>query len=176
MFPSAINEAKVTAHYVRSRFDYNPHTGEFRYKYAPRNQNRIKAGDLAGFDRPKTKGSGAYRVIKINGVAYKASRIAWLYCYGSWPEGVVDHWDENTLNNRLDNLRVSTKSQNGANRGKTAANTSGFKGVTKYGNRWRAQITFQQKVMHLGIFDTPEEAHEAYLKKAKELFGRFAHE
>ena len=162
---SVVNEQKVTALDVRTRFDYNPETGEFRYKYAPPNQSRIKIGDLAGFDCPQTKGSGAYRVIKINGVAYKASRLAWLYAYGSWPQGIVDHHDEKTLNNRLGNLRLSTKSQNCANRGKSRSNTSGLKGVTHWTNgRWRAQITFQQKVIHLGIFDTKEEAHEAYVK------------
>lgn len=88
----------------------------------------------------------------------------------------VDHKDTNPLNNTRDNLRLCTRSQNSANTGLNATNTSGYKGVyfeTKNG-KWRARIMLNKKNHHLGYFDNPEEAHKAYREKAIELFGEFA--
>lgn len=87
----------------------------------------------------------------------------------------MDHENGCKVVNRLDNLRPATMSQNKANAPKPKNNTSGFKGVTKSKKRWRAQITFQGKVYYLGNFKSKVEAHSAYLAKARELFGEFAH-
>lgn len=163
-------DTDLTAEKLRSLFDYDPNTGVFRYKVAPSNQSRLKVGDIAGHVR-----GGRYLVIGINGIKYYANRLAWLYMYGAWPENLVDHKNRCKVVNRLDNLRPATQSQNKANAPKPANNTSGFKGVTRSKARWRAQITFQGQVMYLGNFKTREEAHEAYLKRARELFGEFAH-
>ncbi len=93
------------------------------------------------------------------------------------PEGVhVDHHDQDSLNNRRDNLRVASASQNGCNRPKQADNTTGFKGVKhdkRYGI-WTAHIKINKKSKHLGTFKSPEEAARAYDAKALELFGEFA--
>lgn len=88
---------------------------------------------------------------------------------------MVDHINRNGLDNRRENLRIATKSQNNMNRRKRPDGASGFKGVTKESktNKWVAQIGFNKKIIRLGTFDTPELAHEAYCEKAKELFGEF---
>lgn len=88
----------------------------------------------------------------------------------------VDHINNNPLDNRRSNLRLATPSQNLGNRVRNKNNTSGYKGVTwnKQTHRWKAAIQAQGKARHLGYFSTPEEAHEAYCKAAKELFGEFA--
>ena len=86
----------------------------------------------------------------------------------------ADHIDGNGLNNVRSNLRTATKSQNEYNRGKRAHNTSGFKGVCKSLNKWRAGIKFKGKYTHLGNFSSPILAAKAYDKKAKILHGEFA--
>jgi hypothetical protein len=90
---------------------------------------------------------------------------------------MVDHIDQNSQNNNISNLRMATPSENlmNAKRGKTRY----LKGASKVGNRWRARLCLNKnkeirKNIHLGYFDTEQEAHEAYRKKATELFGEFA--
>lgn len=86
----------------------------------------------------------------------------------------IDHIDGDTLNNRRANLRIVTHSQNCMNRKVTSANTSGYKGVWNRGNRWYAGIKIQGKRIHLGSFDTAEEAYAAYCEAAQEIHGEFA--
>ena len=87
----------------------------------------------------------------------------------------VDHRDGNGLNNRRENLRRATKSQNAMNQQKTRG-TSRFKGVRwhKDCKKWTAEIKFDGKKKHLGLFNTEEEAAKAYNRKAEELFGEYA--
>jgi hypothetical protein len=92
------------------------------------------------------------------------------------PKGVgVDHINMNKLDNRKSNLRIATASQNGAN-SKGRKNRVGVKGVKldKRTGNFIARITFQKKQIHLGVFNTSEEARHAYGAKARELFGAFA--
>ena len=87
-----------------------------------------------------------------------------------------DHINHNTLDNRDENLRIATRSENGRNRGANANNTTGFKGVTwdKDRMKWRARIMLNRKMIHLGLFVTPEAAHSAYCEAAKQYHGDFA--
>ena len=80
---------------------------------------------------------------------------------------LVDHINRNGLDNRRLNLREATRSLNNRNRSLQSNNTSGWTGVQKSHNRWRAVINFQGK-RHLGCYDTPEEAYAAYLGFARE--------
>ena len=72
----------------------------------------------------------------------------------------VDHIDGNTNNNNCNNLRWATHSQNNINKLPDKNNTSGHRGIDfmKNKNKWRARIKINQKEVHLGIFDTFEEA------------------
>lgn len=88
----------------------------------------------------------------------------------------VDHKDGNRMNNTRENLRLATYAQNVQNSRKLDKNKTGFKGVcyrAKY-NKYEASIMANGKWKYLGHFDTPEAAHEAYKKAAKELHGEFA--
>jgi hypothetical protein len=89
---------------------------------------------------------------------------------------IVDHIDSNTLNNRRENLRLATYSQNSMNTRISSRNTSGYKGVSvdATGNSWRAQIKAEGEIKYLGLYSTPEEAHEAYKIAAVKYFGEFA--
>lgn len=86
-----------------------------------------------------------------------------------------DHINGNTLDNRRDNLRLATSQQNRFNIRKHKNNTTGFKGVRKtWNNRYRAVIVKNGISHSLGVFDSPEEAHEAYKKAALDMFGEYA--
>lgn len=93
------------------------------------------------------------------------------------PQLYVDHINHDCLDNRKENLRVCTNSQNRGNSKKSSNNKSGFKGVTFDKNRkqksWKAQIGFERKIITIGYFKTAEEAAVAYDIKSKELFGEF---
>lgn len=159
---------KPSAERVRELLDYNALTGGFLWRASP--SRNTPAGSVAGAD------CEGYRLIRVAGGRYKAHQLAWLYMTGEWPSRQVDHKDTNRSNNRWDNLRLATGSQNKANMGKRADNTSGFKGVRWYPqtNRWVAQIGFQGKRKTIGYFKSPELAHVAYCEAADRLFGEFA--
>ena len=88
---------------------------------------------------------------------------------------VVDHINHNILDNRKENLRICTHSQNSMNQSVSNRNTSGVKGVSydKSRNKWLARITFNQKHINLGRFNTLEEAIEARKQAELEYFGEY---
>lgn len=88
----------------------------------------------------------------------------------------VDHINGNGLDNRRCNLRLANHSENVRNTGLNKTNRSGFKGVhwDSREGKWRAQINANGAFRHIGYFDTPEEASEAYRKVASEMYGEFA--
>lgn len=89
---------------------------------------------------------------------------------------LVDHINGNKLDNRRENLRIATRSQNNANTVKRKDNTSGYRGVSKEhrGKRYRVQIQHNGKKIAICGFKTPEDAAKAYNQIAKELHGDFA--
>lgn len=88
---------------------------------------------------------------------------------------IIDHKDNNPLNNTRENLRLATAAENARNRAKDPHSKSGYKGVRPQKNgKFSAYIGINRKTIRLGTFDTAEEAHAAYCEAAKELFGEFA--
>lgn len=92
---------------------------------------------------------------------------------------VVDHEDDNGLNNQKYNLRIASVAENSRNRKKPNLETSSiYKGVVLDRNaklkKWMAQIGYKSKTIKIGRYITQEEAALAYNKKAIELFGKFA--
>ena len=88
----------------------------------------------------------------------------------------IDHINGNKLDNRKENLRVCSRSQNMANSKKHKNSTSKYKGVSwsRSKKRWRVTIMKNRKAYFLGLFDNPVDAATAYDKKALELSGEFA--
>lgn len=157
-----LSHAEVTEH-----LHYDPETGKFTRK---KTAGGVRAGATAG-----CIDSRGYVLIGVNGVQYQAHRLAWLYVHGHWPSDLIDHINGDTADNRLFNLREATVSQNALNRAAMKNASSGLKGVTfhKATGKWRSQYYRSGKQRHLGLFDTPEEAHEAYCNAAKREYGEF---
>lgn len=88
---------------------------------------------------------------------------------------IVDHKNRNTLDNRIINLRKCSKSDNNRNAKKNIRGNCRYKGVTKRpSGKYGCYISFNNKTICLGTFNTEEEAALIYNKKAKEFFGEFA--
>jgi hypothetical protein len=88
----------------------------------------------------------------------------------------VDHKNGNTLDNRRENLRVCTNAENTRNQPDRRRSKAGYRGVVQAGDRFKAKIMHEGKNIHIGYFNTAEEASQAYERKAKELFGEFYRE
>lgn len=108
-------------------------------------------------------------------------RVGYLHqlLLGPQPKGLeIDHRNRNGLDNRRQNLRVGTISQNRANSRRRHNNKSGLKGVWSArgnGNRWRAGLRVNGTSIHLGVFTSKEDAARAYGAAARAAFGEFAY-
>jgi hypothetical protein len=156
---------------IRQYFDYNPETGELRWRIGSR---RRPAGELAGapaYLKEKGRISVGFR-----NRDYKAHIIAWVCQTGEWPTHQIDHINEDPSDNRWSNLRQATKSENMRNITRIKSNTSGYKGVSfhKPTAKWRASIKADGIQYYLGLFSTVEEAAHAYAQTAQKLHGVFA--
>lgn len=151
--------------YLKSILHYNPETGLFTRLVRKGNH---KIGSVAG-----TLANG-YIQIRIDGSYYLGHRLAWLYMTGTLPTFQVDHWNLNRSNNAWSNLREATSGQNHQNRTKTCRNKSGFLGVSlhKATGKFLACIKVDYVGHNLGLYDTAEQAYEAY-KSAKLKFHKF---
>lgn len=151
----------LTQEHLKSLLSYDPETGEFRWTNAV--SQKFRAGQIAG-----TSYANGYRVIDIQRKRYSAHDLAWLYVYGSWPANEIDHINRNPGDNRIENLREATRSQNLQNRALQRNNKSGFRGVSwsASSKKWIAQIKINNEKKHLGLFLKKEDAYAAYLAAA----------
>ena len=151
---------------LKSLLSYDPNTGVFtRLK----DISNVKSGSVAG----SLDAEGYWR-IKFQKDSYLAHRLA-FYFMGVEPPEYVDHRNGNKADNRWSNLRGVTFVSNVHNQKRRKNNLSGFKGVSyhKRMGKWAGKITIRYEQKHLGYFDTPEEAHEAYKKAADKYHGDF---
>lgn len=149
--------------YYNKRFEYRD--GVLYWKTP--NSNRLKVGDPAGY----IDGRGYLRT-NFDGSMKANHIIIWTMHFGEPdPELCLDHIDRDKLNNKLENLREITRTQNNLNSDTRilARGTS----YDKTRNKWKAQISFENKNTLIGRYDTEQEAHEAYLAVYKELHDNF---
>lgn len=148
---------------------YNRSTGAFFWRAPVKqrpNRTNVRAGGLNGVE--------GYWKIVLDGKRYYAHRLAWLYVYGRFPSGGLDHKNRNKSDNRIKNLREATTGQNLTN-SKTRSSHSGLKGAywNSRKNKWEGAVNYGGKKNHLGYFPTAEDAHAAYCKAAKKRYGAF---
>ena len=166
---------KLTYEKVRQLFNYNPNTGQLTWKRQndkPMSWNSRYGGKVAG-----TYTNTGYSQISIFGNFYLAHRLIWLWNYGCWPEAQIDHIDGRGHNNCLNNLRLSTQSQNRMNSRISRNNSSGITGVwfdSSLG-KYCAQIKLKYKTIWLGGFYSLELAAKARKEAEEKYFGEFAY-
>lgn len=174
-----------TIEYLRQRFSYN----DGKLFWLPRSRehfsddiywkawNTKHTGKEAGHLRERRRPDWVDHrwIINLDKRLYRRSRLVWVFHGGSWG-GLIDHENRQEFDDRIENLRLASDSQNQANARKPKSNTSGFKGVTfdRLRNKWKAQIKVNYKGLCLGRFATPEQAFAAYCEAARKHFGEFA--
>ncbi|HGP0980321.1 TPA: HNH endonuclease [Klebsiella aerogenes] len=130
-------------------------------------------GTLAG-SKDKSRG---YWSVHIKGKSFKRSRIIYEMHHGPIPSGMqIDHINGVTSDDRIENLRIATQSENQMNRGIMKHNSSGVRGVSwdPRKQRWRAQVQINGRCRHLGYFKEKHEAAIAAESGRRSLFGEFA--
>ena len=151
---------ELTPDLLRRYFSYDPNTGEFLWKEM--SAKRIRVGSIAG----RTDEYG-HRNLTLRNRHYQAHRVAWLFAFGSWPKGVIDHINGIRDDNRIANLRdvsIATNSQNQ----KRPTSKNKYSDLIGCGynprmKKWYSRIWIAGKQVHLGLFDDKLVAHQAYL-------------
>lgn len=145
-----------------------------------RNWNKRYSGVEAGYHRQQKTGDTVlhYWMVCVRRHMILRSNLVWALHRGEWPLTMMDHANRDSLDDRIENLRLATPTQNVANQKLRKTSLSGFKGVRLDKNvrskPWMARIGVNRKRIYLGNFSTPEEAHEAYMEAARKYFGEFA--
>ena len=156
----------LTLKRAREYLRYEPITGKLFWR---KNKRPARAGTEAGHvrQRPTLK----YRLVRIDGKAYRAHRLIWFLTFGTWPKE-MDHRNGNGLDNRLLNLHEVTSQENHHNQKMRACNTSGVTGVYWYKStqKWYAQIGVAGKKIYLGYFNNLQDAAAAR-EKANVKYG-----
>ena len=131
-----------------------------------------RKGDIVG-----NLNSHGYLGFQIDGKKYLVHRIIYYMYHGHIDDTKqMDHIDGNRANNRIENLRLVTRSQNGHNQKIRKDNTSGVKGVSWHKDvmKFQARIKTNNKSIHLGLFDTLEAAEKAITEAREKIHGEYA--
>lgn len=147
--------SELTAEYLREILHYDPETGVFTWK--KQTSNNVKVGDQTG-----NISTWGYVQITVRRKRFAAHRLAWLYVYGAWPNGEIDHINRVKTDNSIANLREVTKVTNCQNRPPRKENPGAYYDARI--NKWRSLITVNKKRIDLGYFASAELASEAYLE------------
>ena len=149
---------KLTQDLVRHLFEYDASRGVLIRKVQCGKRGKI--GTIAG-----SKTQKGYFSVQIDGKPYFVHRVIFLYVRGRNPEEVIDHINGIKGDNRIENLREITQSENNHNRRQpSVSNKSGYLGVcwSKAVKKWHAKIRLNNIVTHLGYFDDPKLAHATH--------------
>jgi hypothetical protein len=131
---------------------------------------RALAGTVSG-----TPSKAGYLRTTVLGRSFYNHRIIWFMHHGSWPLS-IDHINGDKRDNRIENLREATGSQNQHNKGLNRNNKTGVKGVTWRvdRNRYRARIKVFGKDRFLGDFLSLDEARRVVEDARRALHGEYA--
>ena len=152
---------------LREQFQYDEESGRLILVYHPKKNQQWRIGKPAG-----TRHREGGWAVRWNGGLYLNARLVWAYHYGDPGDMEIDHIDEDRSNDRLENLRVATRTENQWNISTTVANTSGHKGVSWYKRlgKWRVDVCGKT----IGYFSDLEEAIKVRLETANKVCGEFA--
>lgn len=157
----------ISQDYLSHLFDYKD--GALYWKN-PIKRSKMKIGDRAG-----TTTTANRRVITIHSKPFSEHRLIFMFHKG-WLPKEIDHIDCNQLNNKIENLRAATRSENSSNRGLMKNNTSGVKGVSwhKLHGKWEATCQINKKRHKIGYYDDLAEAEKAVKSFRNQHHGEFA--
>ena len=148
---------------IKHLVQYDPESGLFTWLNPT--SARARKGSTAG-----CLNQDGYIVIRLDGVLYRAHRLAVYLETGAWPDGDIDHRDGVRTNNAASNLRHVSRTVNMQNlRRARRDNSTGVLGVAKCGTGYRSAIKHNGKQIHLGCFSTAADAHQAYLSAKRAL-------
>jgi hypothetical protein len=166
---------KLTQSMLRELFDYRVDGNLVRLKSGMGPNN--KAGDLVGDLNKKKLGSrnARYVTTRINGQHYCVHKLIYMWHTGVMPDE-LDHINRDTLDNRIENLRVANKSQNACNRTVFVNNTSGVKGVSwnARNKKWFVYVDVNKKRNNIGYFDDIDLAELVAIEAREKLHGVYA--
>jgi len=148
---------------IADLLNYDPLTGILTNKI---DRGRARQGLIPGhYD-----GISGYLIIKIDDICYYGHRLAWAIYYQENPPLMLDHIDGDKVNNRITNLRFANHTINGKNQKLSTKNRTGYMGVSYagYGEKAIATIRANGQDIHLGTFDTLQDAHLAYQEAAND--------
>jgi HNH endonuclease len=154
-------------------FNYNPQTGQVTWKYrsdVPSKINARFAGKPAGYVNQDGYLWLEWTENEVR-IRHPAAIVIWFMQTGVWPTDEVDHENRNPLDNRWENLREATRSEQTQNRERRKSRPLPV-GVTQRGKRFYAAIAVNKKWMYLGSAATPEAAHQLYLEARERLHPR----
>ena len=160
--------------YLRKRLSVDLASGIVTWIDATPHHTRLN-GTTAGSLRKQSHGKKSYVHIKVDGQALKRAHIVFLFGTGRWPHPQIDHINGDSSDDRLDNLREVTPTQNAWNHKTRAKRSDTPMGVRRLrSGRFHARISLNKRQYHFGPFDTVAEAHAVYTQKRKEFFGDYA--
>jgi len=143
---------------LKEDFTYNPITGNF-----------LRYDGAFGYITKQ-----GYSSILYEGETYLIHRLIWKWVHNEEPDE-VDHINGDRLDNRLINLRNAGRKTNSRNHKKVKHNTSGFTGVTRISRiqaikEWCARVSINGEKIHIGVYETPQEAADARDSFIKEFY------
>jgi hypothetical protein len=158
---------------LKNLFDYREDGNLIRKKSIAGNGN--SAGAVVGSIPKKITRSNRYVMTKIQGQHYCVHKLIYMWHTGVWPEQ-IDHINTNSLDNRIENLRLATTSQNASNRKMFCSNTSGAKGVSwhKAQKKWFVYMNVNKKRKNIGYFDNLELAKLVAIEARDKYHGVYA--
>ena len=153
-----------------TNYYYEYKDGALFVKNVSKKNTRLKVGDKAGHTTKE-----GYTLIKINGKSYLLHRVIYFLHHGNFPDQ-VDHIDGNQTNNKIENLRSVTGSQNCMNKKISIRNTSGYKNVHWHeaAKKWRVQLKTKGISKNFGCYEDIELADLVAHEVRDKYFGRYA--
>ena len=160
---------ELTQERLKEIVSFDQDTGIFTRKLKAKG---AVVGSVVGYQK-----SNGYIAISIGLKKYYAHRLAWLYVYGKLPKNDIDHIDGNRKNNKIKNLRDVSRTENLQNlkKAKTHNKSTGLLGAYfhKQIGKFTSRIKVNKKNIYLGLFDTAEQAQQAYLNAKKQFHSGY---